>query len=63
MANQKSSLHDFSNKIVLVTGGTGALGKSITQAFLESNATVISTYHNDKETKSRHYQKLNPLYN
>ena len=50
MANQNSSnRHDFSNKIVLVTGGTGALGRSITKAFLESNATVISSYHNDKE--------------
>ena len=48
MANQNSNRHDFSNKIVLVTGGTGALGSSITKAFLESNATVISSYVNDK---------------
>jgi NAD(P)-dependent dehydrogenase (short-subunit alcohol dehydrogenase family) len=41
--------YNFSNKIVLVTGGTGALGSSITKAFLESKATVISSYHNDKE--------------
>ena len=34
---------------MLVTGGTGALGSSITKAFLESNATVISSYVNDKE--------------
>ncbi len=51
MANQNSDRrHDFSNKLVLVTGGTGALGRSITQAFVESNATVISTYVNDRET-------------
>ena len=50
MANQNSARHDFSNKVVLVTGGTGALGRSITQAFVESNATVISTYVNDRET-------------
>jgi NAD(P)-dependent dehydrogenase (short-subunit alcohol dehydrogenase family) len=51
MANQNSDIrHDFSNKVVLVTGGTGALGRSITQAFVESNATVISTYVNDRET-------------
>jgi len=50
MANQNSSnRHDFSNKIVLITGGTGALGTSITKAFLESNATVISSYRNDRE--------------
>ena len=52
MANQNSNnRHNFSNKIVLVTGGTGALGSSITKAFLKSNATVISSYHNDKETE------------
>ena len=50
MAIQNSNRYDFSNKIVLVTGGTGALGRSITKAFLESNATVISSYLNDRET-------------
>ena len=49
MVNQNSNRHNFSNKIVLVTGGTGALGSSITKAFLESNATVISSYLNDRE--------------
>ncbi|MGZ5484989.1 MAG: NAD-dependent epimerase/dehydratase family protein [Nitrososphaeraceae archaeon] len=48
--NNNSNRYDFSNKIVLVTGGTGALGRSITKAFLGSNATVISSYHSDKET-------------
>ena len=52
MANQNSNnRHNFSNKIVLITGGTGALGSSITKTFIESNATVISSYHNDKETE------------
>jgi NAD(P)-dependent dehydrogenase (short-subunit alcohol dehydrogenase family) len=51
MANHNNSnRHNFSNKIVLVTGGTGALGRSITKAFLESHATVISSYHSDRET-------------
>ena len=50
LANRNSNnRHNFSNKIVLVTGGTGALGSSITKAFIESYATVISSYHNDKE--------------
>jgi len=54
MANQNSSnRHNFSNKIVLVTGGTGALGTSITKAFLESNATVISSYLNESEKTGR----------
>jgi NAD(P)-dependent dehydrogenase (short-subunit alcohol dehydrogenase family) len=52
LANQNSNnRHNFSNKIVLITGGTGALGSSITKTFIESNATVISSYHNDKKTE------------
>jgi NAD(P)-dependent dehydrogenase (short-subunit alcohol dehydrogenase family) len=49
MENQNSAKHDFSNRIVLVTGGTGALGRSITLAFAECNATVISSYVNERE--------------
>ena len=49
MANQNNYKHDFSNKIVVVTSDTGALGSAITKAFLESNATVISSYVNDME--------------
>jgi NAD(P)-dependent dehydrogenase (short-subunit alcohol dehydrogenase family) len=41
--------YDFSNRIVLVTGGTGALGRTITKAFIASNATVISSYIVDRE--------------
>ena len=47
--SKNNIVHDFSNRIVLVTGGTGALGSSITKAFVESKATVISSYINDKE--------------
>lgn len=49
MANQDSAKHDISNRIVLVTGGTGALGRAITMAFIQSKATVISSYVNDRE--------------
>jgi NAD(P)-dependent dehydrogenase (short-subunit alcohol dehydrogenase family) len=49
MENQNSAKHDFSNRIVLVTGGTGALGRAITLAFTECNATVISSYVNERE--------------
>ena len=41
--------YDFSNRIVLITGGTGALGRAITKAFLTSGATVISSYIVDRE--------------
>ncbi|MGZ5486686.1 MAG: SDR family NAD(P)-dependent oxidoreductase, partial [Nitrososphaeraceae archaeon] len=52
---------DFSNRIVLVTGGTGALGRSITKAFIESNATVISSYVHDREeptTQTEHKSSI-----
>jgi NAD(P)-dependent dehydrogenase (short-subunit alcohol dehydrogenase family) len=41
--------YDFSNRIVLVTGGTGALGRAIIKAFVASSATVISSYVVDRE--------------
>jgi len=44
--------YDFNEKIVLVTGGTGALGQSISFDFLKSGANVIITYVNDNERKS-----------
>jgi NAD(P)-dependent dehydrogenase (short-subunit alcohol dehydrogenase family) len=43
--SSNSTKYDFSNKVVLITGGTGALGRSITKAFVASNATTtIVTY-------------------
>ncbi|MGE5633592.1 MAG: SDR family NAD(P)-dependent oxidoreductase [Deltaproteobacteria bacterium] len=59
MKNHSSTKYDFSNRIVLVTGGTGALGSSITKAFVESNATVISSYISDREKE--HAQQENKL--
>ena len=41
-------MFDFSGKIVLIPGGTGALGSAIVQEFISCNATVIATYLNDK---------------
>src|SRR5579871_2394492 len=35
---------NFNEKIVLVTGGTGGLGREVTMAFLEAGATVVVTY-------------------
>jgi NAD(P)-dependent dehydrogenase (short-subunit alcohol dehydrogenase family) len=42
-------MYDFSNKVVLITGETGALGKSLTQRFVSSGATTIATYLNDEK--------------
>ena len=35
---------NFHDKIVLVTGGTGGLGREVTMAFLEAGATIVVTY-------------------
>ena len=40
---------NFNEKIVLVTGGTGGLGREVTMAFLEAGATVIVTYRTAEE--------------
>src|SRR5277367_2503834 len=39
----------FADKTILVTGGTGGLGRSVTQAFLEEGANVIVTYRKQEE--------------
>jgi len=36
----------FGSSVVLVAGGTGALGRAVTSAFLEEGATVVVTYRN-----------------
>ena len=40
---------NFHDKIVLVTGGTGGLGREVTMAFLEAGATVVVTYRAAEE--------------
>jgi NAD(P)-dependent dehydrogenase (short-subunit alcohol dehydrogenase family) len=37
------------NRVAIITGGTGALGKAVVLAFLEEGAKVICTYIVDKE--------------
>src|SRR6202049_2730438 len=40
---------NFHDKIVLVTGGTGGLGREVTMAFLEAGATILVTYQSAEE--------------
>lgn len=40
---------NFHDKVVLVTGGTGGLGREVTMAFLEAGATVLVTYVAEEE--------------
>jgi NAD(P)-dependent dehydrogenase (short-subunit alcohol dehydrogenase family) len=40
---------DFSGKVVLVAGGTGGLGRSVTLAFVEQGATVAVTWRHQEE--------------
>jgi NAD(P)-dependent dehydrogenase (short-subunit alcohol dehydrogenase family) len=39
----------FSQNVVLVAGGTGALGRAVSEAFLAEGATVIVTYRTQQE--------------
>ena len=39
----------FSGNVMLVAGGTGGLGRAVSQAFLEEGATVIVTYRTQDE--------------
>jgi NAD(P)-dependent dehydrogenase (short-subunit alcohol dehydrogenase family) len=43
--------YDFSKKVVLITGGTGALGRMLIKKFLKSGAVTISSFHNEKDAE------------
>lgn len=43
---------NFNEKIILVTGGTGGLGREVTMAFLEEGATVVVSYRVAEEFKA-----------
>src|SRR6266567_5149827 len=39
----------FTGKLVLVAGGTGALGRAVTLSFLDESANVVVTYRREQE--------------
>ncbi len=42
--------YDFSDKVIVITGGTGALGRVLTKSFLNYNSkTIVVTYRSEKE--------------
>ncbi len=49
MENRNNPKYDFSNRTVLITGGTGALGRAITSAFIACKAKVVSSYVVERE--------------
>jgi NAD(P)-dependent dehydrogenase (short-subunit alcohol dehydrogenase family) len=46
-----SVVYNFSNKVVLITGGTGALGRALVKKFITSGATTISSYRDEEEAE------------
>jgi NAD(P)-dependent dehydrogenase (short-subunit alcohol dehydrogenase family) len=40
---------NFSDKVVVVAGGTGGLGNAVSRAFLEEDAKVVVTYRKEEE--------------
>ncbi len=42
----------FTNKLALITGGTGGLGRAVSLAFLQAGARVVVTYRHQEEMDS-----------
>lgn len=45
-------LFDIANKVILITGGSGVLGRSMAQYLLKNNATVIILNHRNESVSS-----------
>lgn len=46
-------MFDFSNKVVVVTGGSGGIGGAVVRMFAANNATVVLVYRSNTESASR----------
>src|SRR5882762_5224085 len=47
--HEQGDIMNFHDKIVLVAGGTGGLGREVSMAFLEAGASVVATYRRAEE--------------
>jgi NAD(P)-dependent dehydrogenase (short-subunit alcohol dehydrogenase family) len=54
--------YSYENKVVLVTGGTGVLGRAVTEAFAKAGASVSVSYRSPREATVLRNQ-LGPLEN
>jgi len=52
MLGSAASVAPFSETVVLVAGGTGALGRAVSLAFLEQGATVVATCRRPEELET-----------
>jgi len=41
--------YNYESKVILVTGGTGALGSAVSKAFVKANGSVFVSYRNPQE--------------
>ena len=53
-----SVTYNFSNKVVLITGGTGAFGRTLVKRFLDTGAKTIASFRN--ETEGAKLKRVNP---
>lgn len=49
---------NFEDQTIIITGGTRGIGKGIAKAFLESGATVISTYANSEKSANEFLEEF-----
>ena len=54
--------HDFYDQVILVTGGTGALGSKVAELFLKfSPKAIIISYRSEKEMQELKHLRLNTV--
>lgn len=56
-------MFDFSEQIVIVTGGTRGIGRAISEAFLKSGAKVIVTYNSNNNQAEQFIKENETLSN